>query len=358
MPNQKKTKHDVIYHPHKPWDDNDNDIWLASTLKFHRNIAKYKFPGKLSIDRRNQVLSLLEEQLMSSPFLKKPIFLRGENLSPLQKEFFFEHFLASDSFQNAHVGEGFVVDKTGEFLAIINIKDHLQLQLTDVKGEIEDKLEFLTGIETELGKFIAFAFSPKFGFLSPDIWNCGSSFFISLFLHLPALISSDTFWDVFERNNIGNFASATGMQGNSEELIGDILMIQNQQMIGVTEGDIIGNLRALATKLIVAERGLRAKYKRKCPDDIHDMINRAFGLLKHSYQLEIVETWDALSACKLGLDLEILKGTNHSTLNSLWFNCRRVHFIELYDEKITSEELSVKRAEYVHSALKNVKLNA
>jgi protein arginine kinase len=355
MPKQ-KNKQKVIYHPLEPWDNNSNDVWLASTLKFYRNIAKYKFPGKLSSARRKQVLSLLEGQLKSSPLLKKPMFLDGKDLPPLQKEFLFEHFLASDSFQNALVGEGFVVDATGEFLAVINMRDHLQLQLTDISGELENKLAYLTNIETEIGKSVAFSFSPQFGFLSPDLWHSGTGLFTSLFLHLPALIYSEKIWDTLEKSNKDNLIIGTGMQGDAEDLIGDILVLQNQQMTGVTEGDIIGNMRACATKLVVAERGLRAKYKRKCPDDIHDLVNRAFGLLKHSYQLETVETWDALSSCKLGLDIGLIKGVDHTSLNTLWFNCRRVHFIELYEEKLSSDELAAKRAEYVHAALEGIKL--
>ena len=33
------------------WANNNNPIWLASSINLFRNVEKYKFPGKLDVDR-------------------------------------------------------------------------------------------------------------------------------------------------------------------------------------------------------------------------------------------------------------------------------------------------------------------
>lgn len=351
-----KREQEIIYSPTSPWDDNNNDIWLASTLKLYRNVSKYHFSGKLNPSQRKQVLSLLEHEIMLLSHLNQASFFHAEDLSPTQKEFFFEHFLPTEGFHHAHTGEGFVVDSSGHFFGVVNVRDHLQLQVTETQGELENAWMHLTNVEMELGKSVQFSFSPKFGFLTADPWHCGTAFVVRTFLHLPALIDSETFWDVLEAHNKDSAVVATSFRGDTEELIGDIVTLYNQHTIGVTEGDIISNLRTATTKLIVAEKGLRAKYKNECPDNIRDTISRAYGLLKHSYQLEIIEAWEALSACKLGIDIGLISGINHLTLNRLWFDSRRAHLLKDCEEKVSAEDVSVKRAQYIHDNFKNAVL--
>src|SRR5260221_14605469 len=68
-----------------PWDNNDNVIWLASTLCLHRNVEKFKFPQKLELERKKHILSLVTKALTSAKELKNPFALKAEELSPLEK---------------------------------------------------------------------------------------------------------------------------------------------------------------------------------------------------------------------------------------------------------------------------------
>src|SRR5262249_30694480 len=97
----------------KPWHDNPNPIWLASTLVFHRELRAYPFPPKLDHEGRLHVFSLLTQELLKSSLFDGPQLAPAEQIGPLEKEFLFEHFLQSHSFQQAMEGEGFVIDQTG-----------------------------------------------------------------------------------------------------------------------------------------------------------------------------------------------------------------------------------------------------
>ena len=82
-----------ILFPKQPWIQNDNSIWLASTVSLQRNIEKFKFPGKLSVDRKKQIIALVSKDLLSSELaslgqLVNPSLIKAEEVGVLEKEFF------------------------------------------------------------------------------------------------------------------------------------------------------------------------------------------------------------------------------------------------------------------------------
>src|SRR5689334_7210990 len=106
---------------HIPWQTGSNPIWPASAFTLHRNLARYHFPPKLSTAHFQQTLQNLSEQLLASPSLQKPHFLKAETISASDKEFLYEHFLCTTGFQNTLSGQGFIVDDSAAFLALLNI---------------------------------------------------------------------------------------------------------------------------------------------------------------------------------------------------------------------------------------------
>lgn len=351
--NSKST--DPILYQKKPWDSNENTVWLASTVSLMRNIEKFKFPAKLEAERQKQIIAVVSKELLASPHLKSAKLVNASNTTPLQKEYLVEHFLSQQSFHQAHSGEAFVLDASGEFFGTLNVRDHIYLQLLDYHGELENAWNKLVAIETHLGKRVAYAFSTKYGFLTSDFTQCGTGLLASVYLQVPALVHTEHIDTVLEKLADDTLA-VTGIQGNPTEIIGDVIVVQNNYTLGVTEEAIIANLRSFVTKILLEENGTKSKIRHDDDIEIKDKISRAFGILIHSYQIEAVEALNAISLLKLGVELEWMKGISIKELNSLFFNCRRAHLLQHYGEKIKPEELPHKRAEFIHAALKNVKL--
>lgn len=344
-----------ILNMRKPWENNENGVWLASTVNLTRNLEKFKFPGKLDMERRKQIVSLLSKDLLSTDLLKNPLMIKGEEMSPAEKEYLVEHFLSNQNFIQAHTGEAFVIDQSGQFLATFNLRNHLNLELIDCNGEIESAWNKLVKLEMLVGKTLSFAFSPKFGYLTADFNQCGSALVISIFLQIPALIHTEKIDDFLE-NNLDESISIAGIQGNPTEIIGDIIVLQNNYTLGVSEEAIISSLRAFTTKLLVQENAARSEIRRTQDPEIKDKVSRALGILIHSYQIEAIEALNALSLIKLGLEMGWVEGISPSVLNLLFFNCRRAHLILQFPEKINQEDIIHKRAEYIHKSLKDIHL--
>lgn len=339
-----------------PWVQNQNSIWLGSTLTLLRNLEKFNFPGRLADDKRKQIVSLLSRDFMKSNLLQETKVIKAEEMEPVQKEFLVEHFLSMESFNQAHVGEAFVLDQSSEFLAVINLRDHLILKLIDSSEDLENAWNRLVKIESHLNKSVNFAFQSRFGFLTSDPGQSGTGLIVQIFLHLPALIYQNQLEDVIRKYKDDGIEQ-TGLQGDPHEIIGDIVAFHNSFTLGVTEDNILSSMRTLVTKVLVEEKSARSHLKNGDHSDIKDKVSRAYAILLHSYQIEAIEALHAISLLKLGIDLEWVTGTSHDILNALFFTTRRAHLLCEYGEKIKQEEVSHKRAEYIHQTLKGVTLH-
>lgn len=353
-----ESDHPLICHQ-SPWRNNPSSIWLASTLTLSRNLEKFNFPGKLSEDKSKQIITLLSRELKANDQLKDPQLIHAKELSPIDKEFLVEHFLSSRSFHQASTGEAFMLDESGEFMAMINLHDHLTMQWIDTREELEKTWEKLIKLETDLMRSVNYAFSPRFGFLTSDPAQCGTGLVAFIFLHLPALIYTDRLEEAVGKNKDDGI-ERTGLQGDPTELVGDIVAFHNLYTLGITEENIITSLRTLATKLVAEEKSVRKNLQQDhsaAGTEIKDKVSRAYGILLHSYQIEAVEALQALSLLKFGLDLEWIKGTTQEELNHLFFSCRRARLLSHFGkDKIPLEELPHKRAEFIHKALKGIEL--
>lgn len=331
-----------------PWDKNENVIWLASTLRIHRNIDKFKFPSKLEDERKKHLRELVANELMDLKEIPQSYSIKAEDLSPLEKDFFLEHFLIFDGFHEGRQGNAFVLDPTGQFIALLNVKDHLQLQLTDCSGDLEKTWSKLIAIENGVSSKFKFSFSQKFGFLTSDPALCGTGLVVSAFLHLPALIHLGKIQDFSEQIKNDGVVSF-GLQGDPEELVGDMLVIRNSHTLGLNEESILGLVRSTILKLLVAEKSARTSIAKEHNTSVIDAISRSLGILKFSYQLETVEALYAISHVKLGIELGWIQGMSVQEVNKLFFGCRRAHLNYNLHEKIPHEQIAAKRADFLRS---------
>lgn len=331
---------------HAPWNHNKNAIWLASTVRLCRNIDKFKFAQKLEEERKLQLLQLTSKAALQAPCLVNPYMLKTESLSPAEKEFLIEHFLLFEGFQEAGKASAVMLDESGEAIILFNIKEHLQIQATDCLGDIESAFAKVIAIESKIAETVNFAFSAKFGYLTGDPLKCGTGLLVSAFLHLPALIHQRTLAGHLEKEKMEGIFTA-GLQGNPDDLVGDILMLRNMHTIGLNEESIISTVRNAILHLVVAEKDARSKIKASQDIVFKDHICRAIGLLKHSYKLDALEALSHLSFLKLGIELGWVKGMNTEEINTLFFDSRRSHLIYLLHNEDSKVDIAVQRAEYL-----------
>jgi protein arginine kinase len=334
---------------HPLWEEEKNPIWLGSSLTLSRNLTQFKFPPKQNERELASCATTLAEALQA----KSTLYFPAEKLSPLDKEFLFEHFLCLEGFQNASTGQGALIDETGRFLALINLKNHLHLQLIDVTGDISGTWSQLSKLEMEIGKKLEYAFSPKFGYLTSDPLQCGTALQAVIYLHVPALHHTGELHGLLKDDEV----IATSLEGSVNDLIGDFLILKNRYTLGVSEEGILHSLQTAAMKLMAAEKAVRSHLKQKGNPDIKDLVSRAYGLLLHSYQLQTKEALNALSAIKLGLDLGWITGITSQVINNLFFKCRHAHLAFIHNATtLDTQDLPHQRAAFIHKEIAGITL--
>lgn len=338
-----------------PWAENHQPIWIASTLLLHRNFTQL-FPSKLDRDTKQLLAQKLDQALRALPGLSHPSSLSAEESLPFQKELIYEHFLSPEGFQQARSGERFLFDSSGAQLFLLNIEDHLQIQLTEINQQLEEAYQRVIHYEALIGKEFPYAYSNRFGFLTANPLHCGTGFELRLFLHLPALIHQgllpETREALAEKESL-----LESLAGGGEHVAGDLLILRNRCTIGLTEAEILQRLRSEALKLIVLEKRLRKELHTTPSLEMKDRVSRAYGLAMHSYQLELPEAWDAISLMKLGIDVGWIEGADHALLNELLMGVRRAHLFAEYSEEVSQDQLPGRRADFLHSHLRSLRLS-
>lgn len=336
-----------------PWHNNQNAVWLASTLRVNRNIERFSFPAKLDTERKQYIASIILDSLSSIELIKEGFPVKAEEISSLEKEFIIEHFLIFEGVSEVQQGTAFFVGSNGQFVALINLQDHIQLQWTECTGNLEKSFSKLVQIENGMTKSLPFSFSQKFGFLTADPMQCGTALTVSAYLHVPALIHSKQIANVIENEKSWSIL-ASGLQGDPGALVGDILVIRNLYTLGISEETILSTVRNAIMGVVTAEKKARNTIVTTKDPHVIDTISRALGLLNFSYQLEMPEALAAISMLKLGIELGWVKGMSIAEVNALLFECRRAHLLYTMQALRTSEDVPKQRASFLKGKMPKV----
>lgn len=339
------------------WDNNTNSIWLATTLLLHRNIDKFSFPQRLETAKKKELTHLVFSTIKELELLEQPTILLSESIQAIERDFLYEHFLQFEPLKDSLLGQSFLFDASGSFLIKANVQDHLQFCGLDRQGHLEKTFERLQSIERALERKIAFAFSDKFGYLTEDPALCGTGLIAKAYLHVPALIETEELHSYLENCN-SEGVSITGLHGTSDEITGDMIVVQNRWTIGTTEASILSLLRTTALAIASHEKEMRTKLHETPQRDesIFDRISRMVGTLKYSQTMDTSEALFALSLAKLGLEVGWLAGISIEELNRQFFELRRAHIAATLGWHSTKQNIDHERASRLRTLFTNVQI--
>lgn len=335
------------------WDQSESPIWLGSCFTLKRNLQDQLFPAKAPNGLKVQLFDLLKEAFLKTKAIDNAQIFPSHELSAQEKDLLFEHYLVDSCSLREEKGLGLVIDGTNRFLGFLNFQDHLTLMWSTEQKQWQKTWLKLQNLERELSEKLVFAYSPRFGYLTHHIFEAGTAFICLAYLHLPALIQSGTIESMKdELKELG--LKILGIEKSENEFVGDLIILQNRYTLGLPEEEILKSVHSGANKLVSQE----LQEREKLIDDprIKDQISRAFGLLTHSYELHAKETLNALSALKLGIHYNYLKGIDDKELSKLFFHSRQAHLTTLHNQSLNREELLHKRSEYLQEKLRSSSL--
>ena len=232
---------------------------------------------------------------------------------------------------------------------MIGNADHLEIQVFNCGLDLENTLNLAIEVDEKIGQTLGYAVSKKYGYLTSCPNNVGTGLRASVMVHLPALSKTKNTRKVL--NAINSFGvNIRGTYGENTESTGDMYQISNKQTLGISEKEIMENLKVIVEKIIKQERQAR---KILAKDDIsfEDLIYRSYGILNYCKKISQDEVRDLLSNIKLGTDLGILKELTDLKVKKLYLYTKPANLQKFLGNEYEQIERDIKRAEVIHQII-------
>lgn len=329
----------------------DSDIVISSRARLARNLAEFNFANKFVKDESKSVMDKIEEITPSLGYGLK--FLKMDNMDDITKVSLMEKHLISPDFAIKNKANKAILINDDENICImVNEEDHLRMQVFSSGLEIDNLVALITEIDQKLEGMVNYAFDESHGYLTACPTNVGTGLRISIMVHLPGLTLTGNIGKVLRAvNSFG--MNIRGIYGEGSESKGDVYQIFNNQSLGLTEKEIMKNVKAVTDKIIEQERLARKNLTKK-PIDIEDRVYRSYGVLANARKLSSNECRALLSDVKLGTDLGIITELSDAQVKKIEIYTQAGSLQKYLGEELTAYERDIKRCEVIKKIIGDV----
>ena len=322
----------------------DSDVVISSRVRLARNLDKIPFKTRASKEDMQKVLNKIEEITPSLGYGLK--FLKLKDIDDITNLTLIEKHVISPDFaiDKEEIG-AILINEEENICIMINEEDHLRLQVFSSGMDLENLKNLIVEIDEKIDGLLDYAFSEQYGYLTACPTNVGTGMRASVMVHLPALTLTGNITKVL--NVVNGFGmNIRGIYGEGTQSQGDIYQISNNQSLGITENEIIKNLKTITEKVIEQER-LARKYLAKNQIELEDRVYRAYGTLAFSKKLTSEECRNLMSIIKLGTDLGIIKELNDSKVSKINLYTQVGNLQKYLGKNLDAYERDIKRSEVI-----------
>jgi len=322
----------------------ESDVVVSSRIRLARNLNNFPFITRA----KKEDLENIEEKIKEiTPSIGYGIhFLKLKDIDDITRMSLVEKHIISPNFALKEQSDGAILINDEENISImINEEDHLRIQVLGAGFDIDNLINFAIEIDEKLSKNLDYAYSEKYGFLTACPTNVGTGLRASVMVHLPALTKTGNIQKILEViNNFG--MNIRGVYGEGTKAYGDMYQVSNKQALGISEKEIIKNLKIIIEKIIEQER-LARKILAKEQIELEDNVYRAYGILSNCKKISSEEARELLSSVKLGTDMGIIKELNDLKVKKLQLYTKPANLQKYLGEKIDEYTRDIKRAEVI-----------
>lgn len=325
----------------------DSDVVKSTRINFKRNIKNYKF--HLDDLELKELEKKIEDNIYAIGYGLK--LLKLKDMDEITKKSLVEKNLISPTFLVKKGETGSILINDEENICImIGGDDHLNIQVFSSGLELENTLNLAIEIEEKIGEILGFSINKKYGYLTRRLTDLGTGLKASVMVHLPALVKTGNIGKMLDVVRDFNM-EVTGEYGKTTKDQEDIYQISNKQTLGITEKEIVNNLKVIIKKLEEQERTAR-KMLTKDSIELEDMVLRSYGILTNCRKISYEEAKELLSNIKLGVDLGILDNLDDSKVQKLYLYTKPANLQKYLGAKYDKVEQEIKRAEVIKQIVK------
>ena len=326
----------------------DSDVVLNTKISLSRNIKEFKFESRCSKEEKNKILETIEKIVSSLGYNLK--LLKLKDMDDITKMSLIEkNIISQDLLSNKDNNSAILINDEENICIMINEIDHIKIQVFSEGIGIEELNKLIIEIDQKLEKLVEYAYNEKYGYLTSCPIDLGTGYRISLMLHLPGLKYTGNLSKVL--NILNNFGiSIKGIYGESNQSIGEIYEITNKQTLGISEDEIVKNMKKIVEKIIEQERIAR-KYLGNNQIEFEDRVYRKFGILKNARILPSNECLDLLSIVKLGTDMGVIKELDDLKIRKMSLYTKSFNLQKYYGKIMNRNERDIKRTEIIRKII-------
>ncbi|MBR4834608.1 MAG: protein arginine kinase [Thermoguttaceae bacterium] len=332
----------------------DADVAISSRVRLARNLSEFSFVGRATENDLRGVVDACARAAEKAFSPDEAETLDMSKVSFDDARLLQERLLASREFVEAVDRPRALVLRNDEtFSAMINEEDHLRLQAVASGFALNELWKKIDKIDDAFEAELDYAFDEKWGYLTACPSNVGAGIRASAMLHLPALLETNEIEKVLRGLQKMNLA-VRGIFGEGSRIVGEFFQISNQATLGVSEEEVVEQLREVIASVINYERQARQTMLEKDRDGAMDRCCRAFALLKSARTISADEAFAHLSSVRLGVSLRLIESAPISIVNELTTAIRSSHLRRLTGTKPDAEiDEEALRAGYVREKLKD-----
>lgn len=326
----------------------DSDVVVSTRVRLARNIQGFNFENKCSKEDRKNILEKIENIVPSIGYGLKLLKLKDmDNLTKIS--LVEKHIISPDFANNNDENAAILINNEENICIMINEEDHLRVQVFAEGIAIEELMNLAVETDQKLESMLPYAYNEKYGYLTACPTNVGTGVRISVMVHLPGLAETGNLNKVLHIvNNFG--MSVRGVYGEGSQSMGDIYQISNNQTLGITEQEIVKNMKAITEKVVEQER-LARKYLGKNQIRFEDQVYRAFGILQNARLLSSNECIDLLSDVKLGTDMGVIQELDDTKVKKLFLYTKPANLQKYFGKVMTESERDSKRTEAIRQII-------
>ena len=319
----------------------ESDVVVSSKIRILRNIQGYGFTNKCTEKQKLEILSKMEEILPGLGYDLQVLKLK--DIDEITKMSLIEKDLISVEFaMNVNEEKAIAINKDENICIVINDEDHICIQVFSEGLALDSLLNMAIEIDKKIEKLVPYSYSKKYGYLTACPINVGTGMKASTFIHLPGLKITENINKILRIIN-GFGMNVEGLYGEGKS---DLYQISNNKTLGITEEEIVNNVKAITDKVIIQEREAR-KYLGNNGLEFENKVYRNFGLLKYSKILPLDECLNILSIVKLGTDMGIIKELDDLKIKKMYLYCKNANLQKYYGQTMNKKEQDIKRSQII-----------
>ncbi len=328
----------------------ESDVIISSRIRLARNLVEYPFPHRMDTGQAAKAADEIVTAFLGDDPERHRAFLTIDldTLGDIDRLALVEKHLVSEDLARPGKNHRVIISRDESLSIMIHEEDHIRIQAMHAGLDLNGCYALASDASRLFEEKLGVAYNETYGFLTSCPTNTGTGMRASAMAHLPGLVMTGKIRTIVDSLSKMSFA-VRGYYGEGSKSQGNIFQISNQLTLGLSEEDLITDLKRILGQVIEQERKARQSLVQTRRLFVEDKIMRSFGLLQQARLVSAEEALGLISDLRLGLSLGLVQGFADADINRLVASLGPASIQKSHGQLMNPEERDAARAKAIRS---------